>query len=161
MHLLADSTFHGFQMDGININVLPPQGGLDYAARLIRRKQLIIKSDVLFVCLGRADVEEGLSGFQESLLDLHDSVLRFNENTKIICSGPIPRGTDGRRQVARCVNAGKVVKSFCATRQRSCFTPLAMEFITRRGVNLVLMLPQGASAMGKAVLKSYIRKGFN
>ena len=158
MYVLADSSFRGLSLDDVKISILPPQDGWENLARAVRRRCVdISKFRKLYICLGRADVADGLSEVSGKLQDLFDSIRRFNTNAEIIMTGPVPRGLDSRRLVAKCVLAGRVVKSFCAGSQRCHFSEVAAHFYNRRGINVTFLLPEGATALGRAAIKSDIK----
>ena len=144
-------------MDLIALKKFPPQTGCDAAARLIRRRALsVLGFKNIFITLGRADITDGINEVPELLETLVDSVSRFNNLVQFFFTGPIPRGSDNRRMVAHCVNAGEIVKSFCSGNQRCEFVNLAKEYYTKRGVNHLMMLPTGATALGRAACRSAI-----
>ena len=156
--MLVDSSFSGLYLDGLNIRSFLPQFGWSDLARLVRRRIIsVAKWAKLYVALGRADIADGVSEVAETLQDLAASITRFNPNIMVVLAGPIPRGSDSRRMVARCVNAGKIVKSFCSQQEGFTFSTVACQFYTKKGVNALLVLPGGASGLGKAALKADIR----
>ena len=158
MCVLADCAFSGVNLDGIKVQIFPPQSGWADLARLIRRRVVdVTHFHWLYIALGRADVDDDIADVPAVLRDLSDSIYRFNSSVKVIIAGPIPRGADSRRTVARCVNAGKIVQSFCSLQNQFSFTKVATQFYSRKGVNTLFMLPGGSSSLGKAVLKANVR----
>ena len=158
--VLADSCFRGITLDGINVVVQPPQNGFEMVARLLRRKVLDISGiDLVHCSMGRADLEcSGLKSFDKVLDDFCSTIRRFNSSCEIILAGPIPRGSDTYRWVGACVMAGKATRKFCLGRTDIKFSSLAMGFYDKAGIKQEFLNHNGASPLGKLLLKKDVWK---
>ena len=163
MHVLADSCFASFTMDGPMITILPPQDGFDAVARQIRRRLIDVSTfNVIHASMGRAD----LDGFPVRNLvcavqDFVETVRRFNSSALIVLVGPIPRQTDSHKMVGSCVNAGKLIRKFCAKNSDVVFSGLAMQFYNIKGIVPDMLQSTGATPLARLSLKKDIRQLFS
>ena len=156
--VLADGTFTGFTMDGTHVLIQPPQTGLTQLARLIRRRLIDLQEfDLIFVCVGRADLRCPTKEWGHLTEEFIATVRRFNPLAWISISGPIPTPVDDKEAVARCVNAGKVMKLVCVRQEKVRYSWLAQQFYNKQGRKANMYSASGISALGKAVLKCEIR----
>ena len=145
-------------MDGLKIYIQPPQAGYHEVARRIRRQLIPIQDfKIVFAVLGRPDMECQQAELPLALDNFLSAVLRFNPGALVIFAAPIPKGLDSRKLIGRCHNAGKVVHAFASQQERADYSRVAEQFYNKKGINCITMLPTGATALGRASLRSVVR----
>ena len=154
---MVEDSFLGIDFRGAQVIWSPIDRGLEKLAEDVRRARVSLAAvKVLVVYVGRADVMATQSR-KEYILVLEDfvaTVKRFGPSIRMVLAGPIPRGTDSCKVIAKLVLAGRVVRNLCKQNEDLEFSRVAEEFITPLGVNLAKMLPDGASRLGKASIQS-------
>ena len=136
------------------VHVLADGDGVAAAANAIRRRAIQLSSTkVLVLVAGRSDLPVTPEEFTLILQDFQDTVDRFNPATKIVFVAPIPRATDDRKAVAKCINMGKIVRKYAASNENTDFSRVAQEFYNKSGVNVLMLSEDGATTFALAAIK--------
>ena len=141
-------------MERAKVFPLQQEEGFPAVALQLRRSIIDISPfKVIFAYIGRAQVEwQRPAQLADSVLEFVATARRFNTKAIIVIAGPIPRGSDGRQLIARCVNAGKKIRATCRGLESVVFSSVAQDFYSIHGLNKFLINHKGVSKLGRSTI---------